>query len=198
LERRLTAILAADVVGYSRLMGIDEAGTLDAVNRHRIQIIEPAIARHSGRLVKLLGDGLLVEFASVVNAVACAVDIQRGMAQRNEGVAEDRRIRFRIGVNLGDVIVENGDIFGDGVNVAARLEAIAEPGGIAVSASVHDHVGTRLDLRFEDRGRQALKNIRQEIHVYAVLFDHPDDTPADSRSPCRRRPLDRRVCPSPT
>jgi adenylate cyclase len=178
LERRLTAILAADVVGYSRLMGIDEAGTLEAVNRHRIQIIEPAISSHNGRLVKLLGDGLLVEFPSVVNAVACAVDIQRGGVRANEGVAEERRIRFRIGVNLGDVIVEGGDIFGDGVNVAARLEAIAAPGGIAVSSSVHDHVGTRLDLRFEDRGRQALKNIRQEVHVYAVLFDHPDDTPA--------------------
>jgi TolB-like protein/class 3 adenylate cyclase len=178
LERRLTAILAADVVGYSRLMGIDEAGTLEAVNRHRIQIIEPAISSHNGRLVKLLGDGLLVEFPSVVNAVACAVDIQRGGVRANEGVAEERRIRFRIGVNLGDVIVEGGDIFGDGVNVAARLEAIAAPGGIAVSSSVRDHVGTRLDLRFEDRGRQALKNIRQEVHVYAVLFDHPDDTPA--------------------
>ncbi|WP_160009239.1 adenylate/guanylate cyclase domain-containing protein [Rhizobium sp. 18055] len=178
MERRLTAILAADVVGYSRLMGIDEAGTLEAVNRHRIQIIEPAVSGHNGRLVKLLGDGLLVEFPSVVNAVACAVDIQRGIVRANEGVAEDRRIRFRIGVNLGDVIVEGGDIFGDGVNVAARLEAIAAPGGIAVSSSVRDHVGTRLDLRFEDRGRQALKNIRQEVHVYAVLFDHPDDTPA--------------------
>jgi adenylate cyclase len=178
LERRLTAILAADVVGYSRLMGVDEAGTLASVNRHRTELIEPAIASHNGRLVKLLGDGLLVEFASVVNAVACAVDIQRGIARDNEGVPEGRRIRFRIGVNLGDVIVEGGDIFGDGVNLAARLEAVAEPGGIAVSSSVCDHVGSRLDLRFEDRGRQTLKNIDRPVHVYAVLFDHPDDTSA--------------------
>ncbi len=175
MERRLTAILAADVVGYSRLMGIDEAGTLKAVNRHRVELIEPAIARHRGRLVKLLGDGLLAEFSSVVNAVACAVDIQRGITLNNEQVPEDRRIRFRIGVNLGDVIVENGDIFGDGVNVAARLEAVAEPGGIAVSSSVRDHVGGRLDLGFDDRGRQTLKNIQQQVHVYAVRFDRPSD-----------------------
>lgn len=185
MERRLTAILAADVVGYSRLMGIDEAGTLAAVNRHRTEIIEPAIARHNGRLVKLLGDGLLVEFPSVVNAVACAVDVQRGSARGNDDVPDDRRIRFRIGINLGDVIVEGGDIFGDGVNVAARLEAVAEPGGIAVSSSVYDHVGSRLDLSFEDRGRHTLKNIERPVHIYAVLFDRPDDAapPPISDSP---------------
>ncbi|MBB3964722.1 TPR end-of-group domain-containing protein [Rhizobium metallidurans] len=181
MERRLTAILAADVVGYSRLMGIDEAGTLKAVNRHRTELIEPAIARHRGRLVKLLGDGLLAEFGSVVNAVACAVDIQRGAALDNDDVPEDRRIRFRIGVNLGDVIVENDDIFGDGVNVAARLEAVAEPDGIAVSSSVRDHVGAHLDLGFDDRGRQTLKNIQQEVHVYAVRFDRPADTTGDRK-----------------
>lgn len=176
MERRLTAILAADVVGYSRLMGIDEAGTLKAFNRHRVELIEPAILEYGGRVVKLLGDGLLVEFGSVVNAVACAVEIQRGIALGNAEVPEDRRIRFRIGVNLGDVIVEGGDIFGDGVNVAARLEAVADPGGIAVSSSVRDHVGARLDLRFEDRGRQTLKNIEQKVHVYAVLVDLPDQS----------------------
>jgi adenylate cyclase len=181
LERRLTAILAADVVGYSRLMGIDETGTLAAVNGLRTKLIEPAILQHRGRMVKLLGDGLLAEFASVVNAVACAADIQRAIIRANEGVADTRRIHLRIGINLGDVIVEGGDIFGDGVNVAARLEAIADPGGIAISGSVRDHVGARLDLRFEDRGRQALKNIQQAVHVYAVRFDHPDDTKAPTR-----------------
>jgi adenylate cyclase len=189
LERRLTAILAADVVGYSRLMGVDEAGTLAAVNRHRSELLGPAIVKHSGRLVKLLGDGLLAEFASVVNAVACAVEIQRGMAQRSEGVAEERRIQLRIGVNLGDVIVENGDIFGDGVNLAARLEAVAEPGGIAVSQTVCDQIGTRLDLRFEDRGQQSLKNIQHLVRVYAVRFDGPAETagsPAGAGIPDQR------------
>ncbi|MDM9625777.1 adenylate/guanylate cyclase domain-containing protein [Rhizobium sp. S152] len=190
MQRRLTAILAADVVGYSRLMGADEAATLAALSHHRTEILEPAIIRHSGRLVKLLGDGLLVEFASVVNAVACAVDMQRAMARAAEGVADERAIRFRIGINLGDVIVEDGDIFGDGVNVAARLEAIADPGGIAVSASVRDHVGTRLELNFEDRGRQQLATVDDAVHVYAVLFDQPgaatastaDMPPAEDRS----------------
>jgi len=167
-ERRLAAILATDVVGYSRLMGVDEAGTLAALKASRKELVDVRIAEHHGRIVKLTGDGTLVEFTSVVNAVACAVEIQRGMSLRNAGVPEDRRIELRIGVNLGDVVVEDGDIFGDGVNVAARLEGIAEPGGICISASVREHVGNRLDIAFEDAGEQSLKNIERPIRVYRV------------------------------
>jgi adenylate cyclase len=170
VERRLTAILAADIVGYSRLMGINEARTLATVKRHRTELIDNAIAAHHGRIVKLTGDGILVEFPSVVNAVACAADIQMNMALRNKGIPADQRIDLRIGINLGDVIVEDGDIFGDGVNVAARLEGIAEPGGIAVSGSVRDHVGSRVDVVFEDRGEYVLKNISQSIRVYTISF----------------------------
>src|SRR5881394_2178733 len=146
MERRLTDILAADVVGYSRLMGEDETSTLAALKTLRAELIDPKIAEHQGRIVKLTGDGMLVEFPSVVNAVACAAELQRGMRERDAGVPQDQRIEFRIGVNLGDVIVEGEDIFGDGVNVAARLESIAEPGGITISGSVRDQVGNRLDL----------------------------------------------------
>lgn len=170
LERRLTAILAADVVGYTRLMATDEAGTLAAMKRHRREFLEPKIANHKGRVVKLAGDSMLVEFSSVVNAVACAAEIQRGMLARNEGLPGSRRIELRIGIHLGDVIVEDGDIFGDGVNVAARLEGLAEPSGIAVSASVRDHVGSRLDLAFVDKGEHALKNIAPSVRVYTVSF----------------------------
>ncbi|WP_244598755.1 adenylate/guanylate cyclase domain-containing protein [Rhizobium tubonense] len=173
MERRLTAILAADIVGYSRLMGIDEARTLAAVKRHRVELIDNAIAAHRGRIVKLTGDGMLLEFPSVVNAVTCAADIQKNMFLRNKGVPGDQRIELRIGINLGDVIVEDGDIFGDGVNVAARLEGIAEPGGIAVSASVRDHVGSRVDVVFDDRGEYCLKNIAQSIRVYTISFGAP-------------------------
>ncbi|WP_026616470.1 TPR end-of-group domain-containing protein [Ensifer aridi] len=168
LERRLTAILAADVVGYSRLMGTDEAGTLAALKRHRRELLEPKIAEHKGRIVKLAGDSMLVEFSSVVNAVACAAAIQRGMLARNEGLPRSRYIELRIGIHLGDVIVEDGDIFGDGVNVAARLEGLADPSGIAVSASVRDHVGSRLDVGFIDKGEYSLKNIASTIRVYTV------------------------------
>ena len=168
MERRLTAILAADVVGYSRLMGLDEAGTLSAVNAHRRELIDDCITEHRGRIVKLMGDGMLVEFASVVNAVACSAAIQRGMASRNESVPADRRIEFRIGVNLGDVIVEGDDIFGDGVNIAARLEGMAEPGGIIVSSSVRDQVGERLALTFEDLGERTLKNIERPVRVFRI------------------------------
>ena len=153
VERRLAAILAADVVGYSRLMGQDEAGTLARLRTHRRELIDPKIAEHKGRVVKTTGDGILIEFPSVVEAVACAVAVQRGMAERNVAVPEDQRIVFRVGVNLGDIIVEDGDIHGDGVNVAARLEGLAEPGGICVSGTVHDHVGDKLDLVFDDHGR---------------------------------------------
>lgn len=168
MERRLTAILAADMVGYSRLMGSDEVGTLEALKSVRTDIIEGKIAGHQGRVVKLMGDGMLVEFPSVVNAVACAVQVQRGMQQRNVNVPQNRRIEFRIGVNLGDVIAEGEDIFGDGVNVAVRLGSLAKPGGIAISGSVRDHVGNRLDLVFEDIGEQKLKNIEKPIRVYNV------------------------------
>jgi adenylate cyclase len=173
MERRLTAILAADVVGYSRLMGADEAGTLTALQDMRTGFIDGKIAEHQGRVVKLTGDGILAEFPSVVSAVACAVELQRGIRERNADVPQDRRIEFRIGVNLGDVIVEGADIYGDGVNVAARLESIAESGGIAISGSVRDHVGNRLKLAFEDRGQQQLKNIEKPIRVYRVLLDQP-------------------------
>ena len=173
MERRLAAILAADVVGYSRLMGVDEAGTLAALNAHRSELIDAKIAEHQGRIVKLTGDGMLVEFSSVVSAVACAADIQRSMHERNAKVAEDRRIEFRIGINLGDVIVEDGDIFGDGVNVAARLEGIAKPGGIAVSETVRDHIGNRLDLIFEGIGEHVLKNIDHPVKIFSVFLDAP-------------------------
>src|SRR6266481_5455321 len=171
MERRLTAILAADVVGYSRLMTIDEAGTLAALTSLRKNLVNPKIAEHNGRIVKLTGDGMLVEFPSVVSAVACAVDIQSAMRTRN-ATEPAARIEFRIGINLGDVIVEDGDIFGDGVNVAARLEGIAPIGGIAVSQSVRDHVGKRLDLAFEDMGERRLKNIEAPIRVYSISVEH--------------------------
>lgn len=168
MERRLTAILAADVVGYSRLMGANETGTLAALKALQKDFIDGKIAEHQGRIVKLTGDGMLVEFPSVVSAVACAAAVQGGMRDRNAGIPQDRRIEFRIGVNLGDVIVEGEDIFGDGVNVAARLESIAKPGGITISGSVRDHVGNRLDLAFEDMGEQTLKNIERPIRIYSV------------------------------
>jgi adenylate cyclase len=172
MERRLTAILAADVVGYSRLMGADETGTLTALKTLQTDFIEGRIAEHQGRIVKLTGDGMLVEFPSVVSAVACAAEVQRGVRDRNANVPEDRRIEFRIGVNLGDVIVEGDDIYGDGVNVAARLESIAKPGGITISHTVRDHVGNRLDLIFEDMGEQKLKNIERPIRVYSVSLEN--------------------------
>src|SRR5437762_7302880 len=157
-ERRLSAILAADMVGYSRLMEADEAGTLARLRTHRLELIDPAIAKNKGRIIKTAGDGMLVEFHSVADAVQCAAEIQRRMARRNADVSPARWIQFRIGINLGDVIVEDGDIFGDGVNVAARLETLAEPGGICVSAAVRDQIGDRLeDVGFEDLGDQSVK-----------------------------------------
>jgi adenylate cyclase len=171
MERRLTAILAADVVGYSRLMSADEAGTLTALKGVRAGFIDGKIAEHRGRVVKLTGDGILAEFPSVVNAVTCAVELQRGIRDRNADVPQDRRIQFRIGINLGDVIVEGDDIYGDGVNVAARLEGVARPGGIAISHSVRDQIGNRLDLVFEDTGEQKLKNIERPIRVYNISIE---------------------------
>jgi adenylate cyclase len=169
VQRRLTAILAADVVGYSRLMGIDEAGTRSRFNAHLAELINPAIENRRGRIVKTMGDGLLVEFASVVDAVECAVDIQTGMAERNLDVPDDQQIVFRIGVNLGDVIIEGDDIHGDGVNVAARLESLADPGGIVVSDKVQSEVRARLDLGFDDLGLQEVKNISEPVRAYGVL-----------------------------
>ena len=168
-ERRLTAILVADVVGYSRLMEVDEAGTLQAVKQHRGDIIEPAIATNRGRLVKLMGDGILAEFPSVVDAVNCATEIQIQSAARNAEVAPDRRIELRIGINLGDVIVDSEDIYGEGVNVAARLEGLAEPGGICLSGTVHDAIGNKLSLRCEFIGEQQVKNLAKPLRVYRVL-----------------------------
>jgi adenylate cyclase len=171
VRRRLAAILAADVVTYSRLMDLDETGTHAAWKSHRGELIDATITGYEGRTVKLIGDGFLAEFPSVVNAVACAAAIQHGMRERNAGLSRDRRMELRIGINLGDVIVEGDDIYGDGVNVAARLESIAEPGGIVVSAAVRDNVGNRLDLRFEDMGEQRLKNIDRPVRAYTVLLD---------------------------
>jgi len=191
MERRLTAILAADVVGYSRLMGADETGTLAALKTLRTDFIDGKIAEHQGRIVKETGDGMLAEFSSVVNAVACAAEVQRGMRERNAGVPPDRRIEFRIGVNLGDVIVEGEDIFGDGVNVAARLESIAKPGGITISGSVRDHVGNRLDLAFEDMGEQTLKNIERPIRVYSVSLSSPAARDTKDAAPTEQEQLER-------
>jgi len=168
VERRLAAILAADVAGYSRLIGADEEGTLARLKAYRREVIDPKIAEHRGRLVKTTGDGLLVEFASVVDALRCAVEVQRGMSERNATAPPDNRIEFRIGVNVGDIVVEDDDIFGDGVNIAARLEGIAEPGRICISARVQEDAAGRLDPGFEDIGEQALKNIARPVRVFRV------------------------------
>jgi adenylate cyclase len=170
-ERRLAAILAADVAGYSRLMGADEAGTLVALKAHRRELIDPQIAAHKGRIVKTTGDGMLAEFPSVVEAVACAVAVQQGMAARNGDVPPERCIQFRVGINLGDVIVEEGDIFGDGVNVAARLEALAEPGGILLSRAAHEQVKGKLGFAFADLGEKRLKNIAEPVRVWRWRAD---------------------------
>ena len=166
--RRLAAILAADVAGYSRLIGADESGTLQALKSNRAELIDPTLAAHNGRLVKTTGDGLLVEFGSVVDALRCATEVQAGMLERNATIARDRRIEYRVGIHQGDIVVEDDDIFGDGVNVAARLEALAEPGGICVLARVQEDATGKLDLAFEDIGEQALKNIARPIRVYRV------------------------------
>ncbi len=168
VERRLTAILAADVVGYSRLMGADEEGTLAALKAIRRELVDPRIVEHRGRIVKTTGDGLLVEFASVVDAVRCAVDVQREMAERNMAVSAETRIEFRVGINLGDIIIDGDDIFGDGVNVAARLETLAEPAGICVTRVVRDQVRDKLAFAFEDMGEQQVKNIARPIRVFRI------------------------------
>ena len=166
--RRLTAILAADVAGYSRLMSADEERTHERLQADLRELVNPKIAEHRGRVVKTTGDGFLAEFASVVDAVRCAVEVQRGMAERNADTPPERRIEFRMGINLGDVIAEGDDIFGDGVNVAARLEALAEPGGICVSRVVRDQVRDKVDLAFDDLGEQQVKNIARPVRIYRV------------------------------
>jgi TolB-like protein/class 3 adenylate cyclase len=166
--RRLAAILAADVAGYSRLMGADEEGTLERLKALRREFVDPKIAEHKGRIVKTTGDGLLVEFASVVDAVRCAVEVQQAMPERNTGVGANSRIELRIGINLGDVIVDGDDLYGDGVNIAARIEALADAGGVFVSNTVHDHVRDRLPFVFEDLGEQHVKNIARPVRVYRI------------------------------
>ena len=173
VQRRLAAILAADVVGYSRLMEADEAGTLAALKARRRDVLDPLVARHQGRIFKVTGDGVLVEFGSAVNAVQCAIDLQQGMAAANRGQAEDRQIVLRIGVNLGDVMVEGSDLYGEGVNIAARLEAIAEPGGILISGTAYDHIKSKVKVGFDDLGAQSLKNIAEPVRAYRVM-----DTPS--------------------
>ena len=185
VQRRLAAILAADVVGYSRLMGEDEEGTLAALTAHRTQLIEPCIAEHRGRLVKTTGDGFLAEFASAVDAVRCAVAYQDGMRDRNSEVPNDCRIEFRIGINLADVIVQDDDVFGDGVNVAARLEGLAEPGRIVVSGKVHDEVRGKVEAAFDDLGPQRVKNIAEPVPAFVVRPPTGDAGAADPALPDR-------------
>ncbi|MGC2414999.1 MAG: adenylate/guanylate cyclase domain-containing protein [Stellaceae bacterium] len=182
VERRLAAILAGDVVGYSRLMGVDEEATLRDLKAHRRGLIDPKITEYRGRVVKTTGDGILIEFASVVDAVRFAVDVQRGMVERNADVPADRRIEFRIGINIGDVIIDGDDIFGDGVNVAARLEALAEPGGICVSRVVRDQVRDKLDFSFEDLGDQSVKNIARPVRVFRVDKNSEEEAALPSTS----------------
>jgi TolB-like protein/class 3 adenylate cyclase len=178
VQRRLTAILAADVVGYSRLMQADEAGTLARLKDRRSQILKPAVERHRGRVVKYIGDGVLIEFASAVDAVECAAQLQQAMECANAGLPEDRRIRLRVGVNLGDVMVEGSDLYGDGVNIASRLEALADPGSVIVSRTVFDHVRGKVKLGFDDLGDQQLKNIAEPMRIYRL---RPDGGPATAR-----------------
>jgi adenylate cyclase len=165
-QRRLAAIVSADVAGYSRLMGADEDGTLEALKAHRRELVDPKVAEHRGRIVKTTGDGILLEFASVVDAVRCCVEVQHAMAERNAGTPEDRRMLFRVGINLGDIIIDGDDIHGDGVNVAARLEALSEPGSIAISGNVHEQVQGKIDVQFIDDGAHGVKNIAKPVRVW--------------------------------
>jgi adenylate cyclase len=185
-ERKLTAIFAGDIAGYSRLMGADEVGTLAALKAHRAEAIDPKLARHNGRIVKTTGDGILIEFSSVVDAVQCAVEIQDDMRARNAAVPQEKRIEFRIGINVGDVIIEGGDVFGDGVNIAARLEQLAEPGGICVSRAAYEQVRDKLAFKFQDCGAQTVKNIARPIRVYRFAAEgalpmHPATAPGSRR-----------------
>src|SRR5271167_3101208 len=182
-NRRLAAIVSADVAGYSRLMGADEEGTLGRLKTLRAELIDPKIAEHGGRIVKTTGDGLLLEFSSVVGAVRCVVEVQTAMALRNANLPQDRRIEFRIGVNLGDMLIDGDDIFGDGVNVAARLQESAKPGGICVSSRVHDDVRDRLDLGFDDGGEQSLKNIARPVRIWQWNAAAPSSAAMDPAGP---------------
>jgi len=189
VERRLTAILAADVAGYSRLMGIDEEGTLAALKKVRREVVDLKIAEHRGRIVQTSGDGLLVEFASVVDAIRCALEMQREMARRNADGPKERRIEFRVGINLGDIMVDEQDIFGDGVNVAARLETLAEPGGICVSRVVRDQVRDKLAVSFEDMGEQQVKNIARPVRAFRALLAESARAPSTPPKTAALRPL---------
>ena len=187
VERRLAAVLAADVAGYSRLMGVDEEGTLAALRAHRREFFDPKIAEYRGRIVKTTGDGLLIEFASVVDAIRCALEVQRGINARNASIPVDRRLEFRIGINVGDVIIEDGDIFGDGVNIAARLEGIAEPGCIVISANAHDAAINRVKAAFRDLGELSLKNIERPVRAFQVMFEKLDGATSTGATPVAQR-----------
>ena len=189
VERRLAAVLAADVAGYSRLMGTDEEGTLARLKAVRKALVDPAIASHRGRIVKTTGDGMLVEFASVVDAVRSSAEVQRGMAEQNAAVPQDRRIEFRIGIHVGDIIIDDNDIFGDGVNIAARLEGIAEPGGICISDDAQRQVRGKVDIAFEDMGPQTLKNIAEPMRVWRVQLGRQGTVPAQQVSSASRAPV---------
>lgn len=178
VERRLAAILAADVVGYTRLMETSEEQTLSSLRQHRREFFDPTVAKHGGRIFKVMGDGFLIEFASVLSAARCAVEIQRGMSERNMGIPQDRHFRFRVGINLGDIIVDGEDFHGDGVNLAVRLQGLAPPGGIACSASVRNEIGNKLDVNFADQGDKRVKNIAQPIHVFFANWGQPTARPA--------------------
>jgi adenylate cyclase len=184
LERKLVAILAADVAGYSRLMGIDEEGTLSTLSAFRL-VTDALISQHGGRICGTAGDSILAAFGSALAAVQCAVDIQNELARSNDALENDRRMQFRIGVNVGDVMVKEGDIFGDGVNIAARLEGLAEPGGICISRGIHDHVMKKLPFEFEDLGEKSVKNIAQPIRVFRLILDgrRPELPPSESAAP---------------
>jgi adenylate cyclase len=178
VERKLAAILAADIAGYSRLMGADEEGTLARLKAHRKELIDPKIAEHRGRVVKTTGDGILIEFPSVVDAVRCAVEVQQEMVRLNAAIPDEKRIEFRVGINIGDIIIDGDDIHGDGVNIAARLEGIAEPGGVCLSDAAYQQVRDKLDHRFEDMGERSLKNIARPVRVYGMA---PSAEPARER-----------------
>src|SRR5271165_6546805 len=184
LERKLVAILAADVAGYSRLMGIDEEGTLSTLSSFRL-ITDGLISQHGGRICGTAGDSILAAFGSALAAVQCAVDIQNELALSNDDLEKDRRMQFRIGINVGDVMVKEGDIFGDGVNIAARLEGLAEPGGVCISRGIHDHVMKRLPLEFEDLGEQSVKNIAQPLRVFRLILNGrgAESRPGESAAP---------------
>jgi adenylate cyclase len=196
VERRLAAVLAADVAGYSRLMGADEEGTLAGLKSFRKTLVDPTIAAHRGRIVKTTGDGMLVEFASAVDAARCAVEVQRGMAGQNADVLQEVRLEFRIGIHVGDIIIDDNDIFGDGVNIAARLEGIAEPGGVCISDDAQRQIRGKVDILFEDMGPQSLKNIAEQMRAWRVklcgdvgLARQEPPPPKDCRSPSCRSSL---------